>query len=241
MLGELAARGVVDVDDADAAELGGEQPGLGREVVVHGRVVVEVVLGQVGEQRDLVEAPADPAQVQRVAGDLHGRGGDAPLAHQREQRVQVGGLRRGQRARQRPRRPTRISTPPIRPVSCPAARSPASSRNVVVDLPLVPVTPMQGQVADGLARTPRRRPRRARARGSSTTRTGRPGALGAAPARRGRSGSPARPGGGGLRGEVGAVERGCPAARRTGRPGAPRASRGCTPVTAAADRLSLLD
>ncbi len=51
-LGEAAAVGVVDVDDRDPRPHLEEQP-LGEEVVLHVGVEVEVVLGQVGEERDL--------------------------------------------------------------------------------------------------------------------------------------------------------------------------------------------
>ena len=45
--------------------------------------------------------------------------------------------------------PIRVSTPPISPVRWPAARSPDSSRYVVVVLPLVPVTPISSSCPDG--------------------------------------------------------------------------------------------
>ena len=44
--------------------------------------------------------PRDPAQGQRVAGHLHRGGGHPALRHDREQRLQVGRLRGGQRAGQ---------------------------------------------------------------------------------------------------------------------------------------------
>ncbi len=151
--GQLAAVGVVDVDHAEAGELRGEQARLGGEVVVEVLVEVEVVLRQVGEDRDVVEQALDAAQRQRVAGDLHRRGGHLLLAHQREQALQVAGLGGGQLG-VITTSPAWISTPPTRPVRWPAARSPASSRNVEVDLPLVPVTPMTGMSAARLAVDP---------------------------------------------------------------------------------------
>ena len=47
---------------------------------------------EVGEDGDVEDAAVDPAEHQRVAGDLHGDRLDAALAHHREQRLQVGGL-----------------------------------------------------------------------------------------------------------------------------------------------------
>lgn len=69
--------------------------------------------------------------------------------------------------------PTRISTPPTSPVSIPAARRPASSRNTVVVLPLVPVTPMRVMSRPGSPYT-QDAASPSRARTSGVTRTGRP-------------------------------------------------------------------
>ena len=89
--------GVVDVDQTESRPLGGEQGGLGREVVVHVGVEVEVVAAEVGEHGDVEDHPVDPAHHQRVARHLHRAGLHAALAHHREQRVQVGRLRSGER------------------------------------------------------------------------------------------------------------------------------------------------
>ena len=88
---------VVDVDQAADAPLGGEQRRLGLEVVLDVGVEVEVVAAQVGEDRDVEDDAVDATLHERVAGDLHGAGGDATLLHHREQRVQVRRLGRGQR------------------------------------------------------------------------------------------------------------------------------------------------
>jgi hypothetical protein len=55
-------------------------------------VEVEVVLAEVGEQRDVVDDPVDPVLGQGVAGDLHDAGAQAALRHHREDAVQHGGL-----------------------------------------------------------------------------------------------------------------------------------------------------
>ncbi len=97
LLEEPAAVGVVDVDQAESCPFGGEQGRLGREVVVHVGVEVEVVATEVGEHGDVEHHPVDPAHHQRVARHLHRASLHSAFAHHREQRVQVGGLRRGER------------------------------------------------------------------------------------------------------------------------------------------------
>ena len=52
---------VVDVDQAARAALGGEQGGLGREVVLEVGVEVEVVAAEVGEDGDVEDDAVDPA------------------------------------------------------------------------------------------------------------------------------------------------------------------------------------
>ena len=88
---------------------------------------VEVVAGQVGEAADREFDAVDAAERQRVAGHLHHHGVDALLEHHRQQRLQVGRLGRGQRARH-VRPSMRMPTVPIRPATRSAARSPASTR-----------------------------------------------------------------------------------------------------------------
>ena len=56
-----------------------------------------MVAPEVGEDGDVEDDPVDPAHHQGVARHLHRAGRHAALAHHREQAVQVGGLRRGQR------------------------------------------------------------------------------------------------------------------------------------------------
>ena len=88
---------VVGVHETADAPLGGEQRRLGLEVVLDVGVEVEVVAAQVGEDRHVEDDAVDATLHERVAGDLHGAGGDATLLHHREQRVQVRRLGRGQR------------------------------------------------------------------------------------------------------------------------------------------------
>ena len=103
--GAGGARGQPDtplVVDADDGVLGPsvEEGGLGREVVLHVAVEVQVVLGEVGEGADREPRARHPAQGERVARHLHRHVGDAGLTHHREERLQVGRLRRGERAGQ---------------------------------------------------------------------------------------------------------------------------------------------
>ena len=66
---------VVGVDQSAAAPLGGEQGGLGLEVVLEVAVEVEVVAAEVGEHGDVEDHAVDAALHQGVAGDLHRAGG----------------------------------------------------------------------------------------------------------------------------------------------------------------------
>ena len=95
LLDEPAAVLVVEVDHAEPAALGREQLRLGLEVVLHAGVELHVLRAEVGEDGDVEDAAVDPAEDQGVAGDLHGDRLDAALAHDGEQRLEVGGLGRG--------------------------------------------------------------------------------------------------------------------------------------------------
>ena len=90
--------GVVQVHHPRPGVAGGEQLGLGREVVLEIGVEVQVVLGEVGEHGDVVVGTRDPAEREGVAGDLHRRGGDVALGHGGQQGLQVGGFGGGQLA-----------------------------------------------------------------------------------------------------------------------------------------------
>src|SRR5207302_9208412 len=96
--GEPAPVLVVDVNHA--YDRRHEQRRLGPEVVLQVGVEVQVVLRQVGEDGHVEAGATDPAQGQRVTRYLHRGGGYPALHHDREQRLQVGCLGRGQRAGQ---------------------------------------------------------------------------------------------------------------------------------------------
>ena len=151
LLGEAAAVGVVDVDDRGA----GARPRTAcawREVVLHVGVEVEVVLGQVGEQRHLEVDRVGAVQRQRVRGDLHRAGPVAALQHPPEGRLQVDRLRRG---------PLDLLLDPAdhllhrpqQPAGTPAPSRISRTRNAVVVFPLVPVTPTTRSSAVGSPKT----------------------------------------------------------------------------------------
>ena len=98
--GHRAARLVVDADHRGAGVRRRnriEQPGLGFEVVGHGRVEVEVVAGEVGEPTGREADTVDAAQRQRVTGHLHDAGVRTAFDHHGQQCLQRGRLRCGQR------------------------------------------------------------------------------------------------------------------------------------------------
>lgn len=91
-MGQPAAVLVVEVHHAEPRALRCEQLRLGLEVVLHVGVELHVLRAQVVEDGDVEDAAVDPAEHQRVAGDLHGDRLDPTLAHHREQGLEVGGF-----------------------------------------------------------------------------------------------------------------------------------------------------
>ncbi len=92
---------VVGVDDRPSvlAEEGVEEVALGFEVAVHVAVEVEVVAGQVREDRDREAATVHALQLQRVRGDLEHRVAAARVHHLAEERLEVRGLGSGAHGR----------------------------------------------------------------------------------------------------------------------------------------------
>ena len=70
-VGELPPPGVVEVDNCQSRSQFPEQARLGCEVVVHRRMEVQVVSGQVREDRDREVNGVGAAQRKRVRGNLH--------------------------------------------------------------------------------------------------------------------------------------------------------------------------
>ena len=106
-LKDAPSPGVVRVDDhfpGMAALAGGkhfgEEPFLGLEVVFHRNMVVEVVLGEVGEDPQIERTVVDSPQGDGVGGDLGDDVGDAVVRHLPKDPLQFKGLGRGVRRRE---------------------------------------------------------------------------------------------------------------------------------------------
>ncbi len=61
-------------------------------VFLHRTVEIQVILGQVGEQRHLEADAVNPLERQRVGGNLHHGMGAARVAHPRKERLQFVGF-----------------------------------------------------------------------------------------------------------------------------------------------------
>jgi hypothetical protein len=93
-VGEQASSvGVVGVDDLHARR-GLEEPALGGEVRLHGRMEVQVVLGEVREDRDVPVDRVGAPELEGVAGDLHRARAVATVEHLGERRLQIDRLGR---------------------------------------------------------------------------------------------------------------------------------------------------
>ena len=86
---DLGAGRRVEADDGAARPVGAEQRQLRLEVLAHVGVVVEVVVGEVGEAGDVEDEPVDAAPAERLRAHLDGDGLDAALAHEREEGVHL--------------------------------------------------------------------------------------------------------------------------------------------------------
>jgi hypothetical protein len=101
-LQETSSPGIVRVDDAAQRMARSEEHCLRLEVLLHRAVVVEVVVTEVGEDRDVEMDALDPCLDQRVARHLHGDRmtmavGLLAVAHTGQHPLHLGGL--GRRAR----------------------------------------------------------------------------------------------------------------------------------------------
>ena len=90
---ETAAVGAVDVDDRDR-RTGLEEAALGGEVVLHRRMEVEVVLGQVGEDGGGEMRAVGAVEGERMRGDLDRAGAVPDLEHPGEGGLEVDRLGR---------------------------------------------------------------------------------------------------------------------------------------------------
>ena len=90
---------VIEVHDGAIAHRRCEQPRLGEEVLLHRRVVVEMILREVGEHRHRVPDAVDAVLIEPVRGDFHRDGGHALVGHPGDEALQIGRL--GRRPRER--------------------------------------------------------------------------------------------------------------------------------------------
>ena len=93
---------IVDVDDSDHGATGLEQQRLGPEVLLDRAVQVEVVAPEVGEHGGVEPGAVDAVQGEGVRRHLHHHRALALVAELGEAGLQLGRLRRRERARQRP-------------------------------------------------------------------------------------------------------------------------------------------
>ena len=83
-------RGVVEVDHLDPVQAQEPiEPELGRQIGLHGSVVVQVIAGQVGEDTGRERQPVEPALVEAVTGGLHRNVGDASSHQLGQGRLQI--------------------------------------------------------------------------------------------------------------------------------------------------------
>ena len=100
LLGQLPAPRIADVDRGGRRRGADEELPLGREVVLHRLVEVEVVLAQVREHERVEADAVEPVQHRRVRGGLERDAAVAGVEHLAERSLQVDRLRR--RADDRP-------------------------------------------------------------------------------------------------------------------------------------------
>ena len=86
----------VEADDGATRAVGAEQRQLRLEVLAHVGVVVEVVVGEVGEAGDVEHDAVDATPAERLRAHLDGDRLDAALAHQGEEGVHLVRLGRRQ-------------------------------------------------------------------------------------------------------------------------------------------------
>ena len=106
---------------------------------------------EVGEDGDVEDAAVDPAEDQRVAGDLHGDRVDAALAHHGEQGLEVGGLGGGALGLDALVADAHLDGADQARCDAGRARRPPSTRYAVVVLPEVPVMPIWSRSRAGPA------------------------------------------------------------------------------------------
>ena len=99
-LGQLIGPRIVGIDNSVPAQR--KKAFFGGQVIFHGLVVVEMILGQVGKNRRVEGTALHPILIQRVGGYLHDAVGAALRRHEREHALQVIRIRGGVSRRQHP-------------------------------------------------------------------------------------------------------------------------------------------
>ena len=89
LAGQAGAVGVVDVDHGDLRPPFGEQQAFRLEVLLHRAVEVEMVLGEVGEDRHREVDRIGPVELERVGGHLDRAGDVASVEHLPEGSLEV--------------------------------------------------------------------------------------------------------------------------------------------------------
>ena len=98
-LGKARAVGVVDIDDSGATrhQKLGEEPGLGGEIGLHVRMVIQMIAAQIGEGRDMDVQPVQTALSQPVAAGFKRQMRDTGGCQGRQRGMQADSVRCCQR------------------------------------------------------------------------------------------------------------------------------------------------
>ena len=89
---------IVDADDGPLGALRCEEDGLGREVLIHGTVQVQVVLGEVREAGNIEDDAVNAPVREGVGRNLHGRRVQSLFPHQGQQTMHLRRFRCGEGA-----------------------------------------------------------------------------------------------------------------------------------------------
>ena len=93
---DIGAGGRVEADHGSARAVGAKERELGLKVLSHIGVVVEVIVREIGEARNIEHDPVHTLAAQGLGADLDGDCLDAALAHEGEQGVHLVGLGSGE-------------------------------------------------------------------------------------------------------------------------------------------------
>ena len=136
---------IFDVDDRGTRRLGArslKENRLRGEIFFHGAVVVEMIAGEIGEDRYIERHTVNPLLLKSMGGNFHHRFGAARVRARARRTGSAPAVLEWCEEQDKPR--PQCGTPRCRPTRpCgQLARSIAFNRNEVVVLPLVPVIPV---------------------------------------------------------------------------------------------------